>query len=207
MSTNLLDGVCKARLVSGERHLMNQRHVRTVQLADHVQQDVSASCVTDRQTDRRTDTRHTVTYMLQHTHTHTHTHQVSWYQKGKSNLDFTEARGSDISWAICKSAPSSREITMPAPHHSVFTGRMPFLSPSQQHQSTEGKSNIMTGTCAFILRPSIDLLSTPFKRQLHSTTYNDYEYSQFLFQRSGFPHSSLCAYNTANWLTITKYGP
>jgi len=23
-------------------------------------------------------------------------------------------------------------------HHSVFTGRMPFLPPNQQHQSTEG---------------------------------------------------------------------
>jgi len=28
--------------------------------------------------------------------------------------------GSGISWAICKSAPSSRQITTPAPHHSVF---------------------------------------------------------------------------------------
>jgi len=28
--------------------------------------------------------------------------------------------GSDISWAICKSAPRSRQITMPAPHRSVF---------------------------------------------------------------------------------------
>jgi len=28
--------------------------------------------------------------------------------------------GSSISWAICKSAPSSKQITMPAPHHSVF---------------------------------------------------------------------------------------
>jgi len=27
---------------------------------------------------------------------------------------------------------------MPVPHHSVFTGRMPFLPPNQQHQSTEG---------------------------------------------------------------------
>ena len=27
---------------------------------------------------------------------------------------------------------------MPAPHRSVFTGRMPFLSPNQQCQSTEG---------------------------------------------------------------------
>ena len=28
--------------------------------------------------------------------------------------------GRGISWAICKSAPRSRQITMPAPHHSVF---------------------------------------------------------------------------------------
>ena len=28
--------------------------------------------------------------------------------------------GSGISWAICKSALHSRQITMPAPHHSVF---------------------------------------------------------------------------------------
>ena len=37
--------------------------------------------------------------------------------------------GSGISWAIglCKSAPHSRQITMPAP----------YLAPSQQRQSTE----------------------------------------------------------------------
>jgi len=29
-------------------------------------------------------------------------------------------RGSGISWAMYKSAPRSRQITMPAPHHSVF---------------------------------------------------------------------------------------
>jgi len=29
---------------------------------------------------------------------------------------------------------------MPASHHSGFTGRMPFLPPNQQHQSTEGQS-------------------------------------------------------------------
>ena len=28
--------------------------------------------------------------------------------------------GSGISWAICKSAPGSRQITMPAPHRSIF---------------------------------------------------------------------------------------
>jgi len=29
-------------------------------------------------------------------------------------------------------------MTTPTPHHSIFTGRMPFLSPKQQRQSTEG---------------------------------------------------------------------
>ena len=51
------------------------------------------------------------------------TTRVSRYQKGKTNLDFTEARDNEcsgISWAICKSAPCSRQTTTPAPHHSVF---------------------------------------------------------------------------------------
>ena len=44
--------------------------------------------------------------------------------------------GRGISWAMCKSAPRSRQITTPAPHHSFFTGRMLFLPPNQQRQST-----------------------------------------------------------------------
>ena len=48
--------------------------------------------------------------------------------------------GSGISWAICKSASRSRQITTPTPHHSFFTGQMPFLPPNQQRQSTEGNS-------------------------------------------------------------------
>ena len=53
--------------------------------------------------------------------------------------------GSGISWAICKSAPRSRQITTPAPNHSVFTGRMPFLPPNQQRQSTEGNNSHQKG--------------------------------------------------------------
>ena len=30
--------------------------------------------------------------------------------------------GSGISWAIYKSAPRSRQITTPTPHHSIFVG-------------------------------------------------------------------------------------
>ena len=42
---------------------------------------------------------------------------------------------SGISWTICKQrAPSSRQITTP----TIFTGRMLFMTPDQQCQSTEG---------------------------------------------------------------------
>jgi len=34
--------------------------------------------------------------------------------------------------------------TTPAPHHSVFfTGRMPFLPPNQQRQSTKGRDKYL----------------------------------------------------------------
>jgi len=48
---------------------------------------------------------------------------VSRYQKGKTDLDFTGARDSEWQWhqlGMCKSAPRSRQITTPPPHHSVF---------------------------------------------------------------------------------------
>jgi len=48
--------------------------------------------------------------------------------------------GSGISWAVCKSAPHSGHTTTPAPHHSVFTGWMPFVLPNQQCHSTEDKN-------------------------------------------------------------------
>ena len=44
---------------------------------------------------------------------------------------------SGISWTIREqSAPHSRQTTTPTPHHSTFTGRMLFLTPNQQCQST-----------------------------------------------------------------------
>ena len=46
--------------------------------------------------------------------------------------------GSGISWAICKSAPRSRQITTPAPTTQFFSGQMPFLPSNQQRQSSEG---------------------------------------------------------------------
>jgi len=86
-----------------------------------------------------------------HTHTHTYpfngplsgTTQVSQYQKGKTNLDFTEARDSEWQWnplghmQLCTSLRTDNHArTSPL---SFLTGRMPFLPPNQQRQSTEGK--------------------------------------------------------------------
>ena len=54
------------------------------------------------------------------------TTRVSRYQKGKTNLDFTEARDSEWQWHqlghmhVCKSVPHTRQITTPATHQSVF---------------------------------------------------------------------------------------
>jgi len=85
------------------------------------------------------------------TYTHTHTlfsgpfsgtTRVSQYQKGKTNLDFTEARDSEWQWhqlgrmQACTSCQIDNHASNPP--LSFFTGWMPFLPPNQQRQSTEG---------------------------------------------------------------------
>ena len=66
------------------------------------------------------------------THTHTHTRLTAlclglpgWADTRKVKpiwilLKQQTVSGSRIRWAICKSAPRSRQITMPVPHRSVF---------------------------------------------------------------------------------------
>ena len=57
--------------------------------------------------------------------------------------------GSGISWAICKSAPRSRQITTPAPHHSVFlqTG-CPSCRPTNSVKALKA-SNVMLCDCIY----------------------------------------------------------
>jgi len=63
------------------------------------------------------------------------------YQKSETDLGFTEAKDSERQWhqlghmQVCTSLQTDNT---PAPHHSVFTGRVSFLPPNQQRQSTEG---------------------------------------------------------------------
>jgi len=63
---------------------------------------------------------------------------VSLYQKGKTNLDFTEARDNEWQWhqlshmEVCTSLQTDYHTSTPP---LSFLGRMPFLSPNQQRQS------------------------------------------------------------------------
>jgi len=66
---------------------------------------------------------------------------VSRYQKRKTNLDFTEARDSEWQWhllghmQVCTLLQSDNHASTPP--LIFFTGRMPFLPPNQQRQSSE----------------------------------------------------------------------
>jgi len=48
--------------------------------------------------------------------------------------------GSGISWAICKSASRSRQITTPAPHHSVFKAGCPSCRPTNSVKKLKATS-------------------------------------------------------------------
>jgi len=73
------------------------------------------------------------------------TTRVSRYQKGKTNLHFTEARDSEWQWQqlghmqVCISHQTDNHARTPP--LKLFTGQMPFLLPNQQRQSTEGNKH------------------------------------------------------------------
>ena len=98
------------------------------------------------------------TWWLMHTHPFngplTGTTQVSRYQKGKTNLDFTEARDGEWQWhqlghmQVCTSLQTDNHAnTSPL---SFFTGWLPFLLPNQQRQSTEGRCVNVTAGLVFV---------------------------------------------------------
>ena len=85
-------------------------------------------------------------------HTHTHpfngplsgTTQVGRYEKGKTNLYFTEARDSEWQWhqlghmQVCTSLQTDNHTSAP-PLSFLQAGCPPAARPNQQRQSTEGK--------------------------------------------------------------------
>jgi len=70
---------------------------------------------------------------------------VSWYQKGKTNLDFTAARDSEGQWhqlghmQVCTSLQTDNHASTPS--LSFFTGRMPFLLPNHSIKALKARHN------------------------------------------------------------------
>ena len=68
----------------------------------------------------------------------------SLYHKGKTNLDFTEARDSEWQWnqlshmQVCILLQTDNHASTQPLNFLIFTGQIPFLSLNQQCQSTEG---------------------------------------------------------------------
>ena len=99
-----------------------------------------------------------------HTNTHTHTRLTAlcpglpgWAGTRKVKpiwilLKQETVSGSEIGWAICKSAPCSRQITTPAPHHSVFY-RPVALPVTQPTASKHWRHNHTNTSSQNIYRP------------------------------------------------------
>jgi len=97
------------------------------------------------------------------------TTRVSRHQKDKTNLDFTEARYSEWQWRqlrymqVCTSLQTDNGVNT-TPLLSFFTGRMPFLPPNQQHQSTEGKLFCQDSRQIDIINSCVDCISNSFNK-------------------------------------------
>jgi len=73
---------------------------------------------------------------------------VSRYQRGKTNLDFTETKDSEWQWhqlghmQVCTSLQTDNHASTPL--LSFFTGLMPFLPPNQQRQALKAITCLVT---------------------------------------------------------------
>ena len=126
---------------------------------------------------------HTHTHAYTCTHTHTHTHACmntcahahtytrltalfprlpGWASTRKVkpiwiSLKLEIVSGSGISWAMCRSAPCSRQITTPAPHHSVFY-RPDALPAAQPTASMHWRHSLLNAICNSFIK-----MYSPFK--------------------------------------------
>ena len=133
------------RCVPAHGH-QGRRTVGASRPRDRLQQDTVGISQMPDQLSLRTELLHTASLEL-HAHLFngpfSGTTRVSRYQKGETNLmDFTEARDSEWQWhqpghmQVCTSLQTDNHASTPP--LSFYTGRMPFLPPNQQRQSTEG---------------------------------------------------------------------
>ena len=128
--------------------------------------------------------------------THTHpfngplfgTTWVSRYQKGKTNLDFTEARDSEWQWhqlgymQVCTSLQTDNHASTSL----VRTGRMPFLPPNQQRKALKAHEllyhqGLKYILCKFVSHTASVRLVTALNEQMW--IHKLYRYSKFDMNR------------------------
>ena len=109
--------------------------------------------------------KHTHTYILTQHNTHTRLTALCPGLPGRAStrkvkpiwilLKQQTVSGSGISWAVCKSAPCSRQITTPAPHHSVFyrPDALPAAQPTVSKHWRQIHTYILK-TCKKVNQPS-----------------------------------------------------
>ena len=108
-----------------------------------------------------------------HTTVYRGTIRVSRYQTGKTNLDFTEARNSEWPWhqlghikKIC--TPLQADNHASTPPLKFFTGRMPFMPPNQQCQSTEDKLTFSNINFSYFYLSSKNFKHLPAYQHIHT---------------------------------------
>ena len=92
------------------------------------------------------------TYLLTHTHPFNGpffmTTRVSWYQKGKTNLDFTEARDSEWQWyqlghmQVCISLQTDNHASTPP--LSFLQAGCPSCRPTNSVKALKGYTDLLT---------------------------------------------------------------
>ena len=101
-----------------------------------------------------------------------------------TSLKHETVSGSGISWAICKSAPRSRQTTTPAPHHSVFY-RPDALPAAQPTASKHWRDNLMSTKLQRILS-LVSVYTRPLPGYLHkwNCSWADYLREVYVFHFS-----------------------
>jgi len=156
---------------------------------------------------------HTHTHHTHTTHTHTHTHTSltafflglpRWAGTRKLKpiwilLKQETVSGSGISWAICKSASHSRQITMPTPHCSVFY-RLDALPATQPTASKHWRHKHWRQSNALLL-----LLLEKYQK-LTSGTFSFWHPITSLEGAKLFIFDLVHIVSTTDWLLITPLG-
>ena len=111
--------------------------------------------------------------------------------------------GSGISWAICKSAHRSREITMPSPHRSVFLqAGCPSCCPTNSFKALKTKNCAQKTTTFIFLVTWVNFIVSVFKlvtnSQLRVYTVQLFDFQHFL-QASG---GQRIVIDTVGWSTF-----